>query len=178
MRKQVQSLFSQFNSRWCLPGFQMQCGVIDNINHGKTIYIQTLLCCTGHTRPISTSSISWFTCLGNITWIKRDNPFIRNYLIDQLLIKERKSNPIPNWFLKVCSQRGLNRPSCKKLILPLMIKICQRTLTIKSLRDLFNASKTLFPNMLTIKYLTELQTLGIINKKSRNNLLNYLFLRS
>src|SRR5665648_1128912 len=62
------------------------------------------------------------------------------------VLKEKKSNFFANWFLYVCSQRVLNRPSCRKLILPLMLKICQRTLTIKSFRDLFSFSKTSISN--------------------------------
>ncbi len=54
-----------------------------------------------------------------------------------------------------------------------MLKICQRTQTIKSLRDLFSFAKISFYNMLIIKLLTDLLTLGIINKKLQNNLLNY-----
>ena len=105
--------------------------------------------------------------------IKCHNPFIRNGLIDQPGIKERKSNFFTNWFLYVCSQIVLNRPSCRKLILPLMLIICQRTLTIKSFRDLFSFLKTSLSNTLNINTLADLLTLGIILKKLRNNLLNY-----
>ena len=63
------------------------------------------------------------------------------------LLKESKSYAFSRWFREVCSQRGLNLPACKKFILPLILKICTRTLVIKSLRGLFSLKKTSFFNL-------------------------------